>query len=215
MRAQFINGNVRAICPGCGGALSTFHFQDNARNYGSVVQSGASRKLFVLMSCGGCGRGGLATVADWSGQYLTGRLIEFYPAAIEQALLPAGVPDGVTAEFREAELCASVGAWRGASTLLRSALEKTLVENGYAKGSLKDRIDEAARDGVITAARQKRAHDDVRVLGNDVLHDEWRVVAEDEYAAAHLYAQRILEDFYDSRSEVEQILKQAGRLRAP
>jgi len=94
-------------------------------------------------------------------------------------------------------------------------LEKTLIENGYPKGSLKDRIDEAAKDGVITAARQKRAHDDVRVLGNDVLHDEWRELTEDEYDAAHYYAQRIIEDFYDSRAEVEALLKQAGRLAAP
>jgi len=63
-----------------------------------------ARKLFVLMSCGGCGRGGLATVEDSTGQYLGGRLVEFYPAAIERASLPSGVPKGVAAEFREAEL---------------------------------------------------------------------------------------------------------------
>ena len=215
MKAQFADGNVRATCAGCGRALSTFHFRDAGREYGSVVQAGAPRKIFTLMSCGGCGRGALATIEDRTGQYLGGRLIEFYPTAIERASLPAGIPDGLTAEFREAELCASVRAWRGASALLRSALEKTLIENGYTKGGLKDRIDEAAEDGVITAARQKRAHDDVRVLSNDVLHDEWREVTEDEYAAAHLSAQRILEDFYDSRGEVEQILKQAGRLKKP
>lgn len=215
MKAQFVDGNVRATCPGCGGALSTFHFRDAGREYGSVVQAGAPRKIFTLMSCGGCGRGALATIEDRTGQYLGGRLIDFYPTAVERSSIPTGVPGGVTAEFREAELCASIRAWRAASALLRSALEKTLVENGYARGSLKDRIDEAAKDGVITAARQKRAHDDVRVLGNDVLHDEWREVTEDEYAAAHLYGQRIIEDFYDSRAEVEQILKQAGRRKTP
>jgi len=216
MGIQFVNGNVRAICPDCGGAVSTFHFQDASHAYGSVVQgAGFPRKIFTLMSCGGCGRGALATVEDKVGQYSSGRLIEFYPTSIERASLPPGVPPGVTTEFREAELCASVRAWRGASALLRSVLEKTLIENGYTKGSLKDRIDEAAKDGVITAARQKRAHDDVRVLGNDVLHDQWREVTEDEYAAAHLYAQRILEDLYDSRAEVEQILRQTGRLATP
>ncbi len=214
MRAQFINGNVRTICPDCGGALSTFFFQGaGGGNLGSVTQGHRPRRIFTLMVCGGCGRGGLATIEDTTGSYLEVRLVEFYPTAIERASLPPGVPDGVTAEFREAELCASVGAWRGASALLRSALEKALITNGYARGSLKDRIDEAAKDGVITAARQKRAHDDIRVLGNDVLHEEWRAVTEEEYTAAHLYGQRIIEDFYDSRAEVEQILRQAGKIQ--
>jgi len=34
-------------------------------------------------------------------------------------------------------------------------------------------------------------------------------------AVAHLYAQRILKDFYDSRGEVGQILRQTGRLATP
>jgi hypothetical protein len=46
--------------------------------------------------------------------------------------------------------------------------------NGYVNGPLRDRIDEAAADGTITAARSRRAHEDIRVLGNDVLHEDWR-----------------------------------------
>jgi hypothetical protein len=95
---------------------------------------------------------------------------------------------------------------RPAKSWCEEPLRETLIENGYPKGTLKNRIDEAAKDGVITAARQKRAHDDVGVWGNHVLHDEWQWVAEGEYAAAHLHAQKILEDFYDSSGEVEQIL---------
>lgn len=74
------------------------------------------------------------------------------------------------------------------------------------------RIDDAAADGVITAARQKRAHDDVRVLGNDVLHEPWREVSPKEYEGARYYVQRILEDFYDSRAEVEATLVAKGRI---
>lgn len=140
-------------------------------------------------------------------------LDEFFPPAIDRLKLPDKVPGGVAAEFTEAEVCASVHAWRAASALLRSALEKTLAANGYDKGPLAGRIDEAAKDGVITAARQKRAHENVRVLGNDILHDEWREVTAEEYEDAHHYVQRILEDFYDHRGEVEGILKAAGRLQ--
>jgi hypothetical protein len=139
----------------------------------------------------------------------------FYPFSPERAPLPPDSPAGVVAEVCEAELCAAVRAWRAASALLRSALEKTLIANGYQNGSLKARIDEAAGDGVITAARQKHAQEDVRVLGNDVLHDEWRAVTAEEYEAAHHYVQRIVEDFYDHRAEVEATLIKAGRLPNP
>jgi hypothetical protein len=197
--------------------LSTFEYRGGARGeYGSVVQEIEGETTFyVLMSCGGCGRGGLATIYEPLGNRLEGMLVEFHPAAIDRAALPATVPPDLTADFREAELCASVAAWRGASALLRSVLEKTLIANGYTKGSLAARIDEAAADRVITASRQKRAHDDIRVLGNDVLHDEWREVTSDEYNSAHLYAQRILEDLYDLRGEVEQVLAKARRLKEP
>jgi hypothetical protein len=122
------------------------------------------------------------------------------------APLPDSVPQGIVAEFREAERCTSAGTYRAASALFRSVLEKTLKANGYTKGPLADKIDEAVADGVITPARAKRAHEDLRVLGNDVLHDEWREVAEDEVEAAHRYAQRILEDLYDDRPTVEATL---------
>jgi hypothetical protein len=52
----------------------------------------------------------------------------------------------------------------------------------------------------------------VRVLGNDVLHDEWREVKEGEFEEAHKYMQRILEDFYDLRPTVEARLKALKRI---
>ena len=78
-----------------------------------------------------------------------------------------------------------------------------------------DRIDAATWDRVITETRQKRAHENIRVLGNDVLHDDWREVSEDEFAEAHKYTQRILEDFYDDRTTVEARLKTQGRPFVP
>jgi hypothetical protein len=126
--------------------------------------------------------------------------------------LPAAVPEGVVKEYREAELCASVEAWRAASALLRSTLEKALKANGYTSGSLRDKIDKASDDGVITSARRQKAHDDIRVLGNEVVHDDWRPVDEAEVEAALHYAQRILEDLYDDRAAVEAVLKSKNRL---
>jgi hypothetical protein len=169
--------------------------------------------VYKLLRRASCGCGGLAEIHMRPGtNYAQGLLTAFYPRTIEKLPVPPGVPDGIKKEFEESELCASVQAWRAASALLRSTLEKTLRANGYKKGSLADRIDEAAADGVITAARSKRAHDNVRVLGNDVLHDDWREVVEEEFDDAHRYAQRVLEDLYDDRPSVEAILKAKGRV---
>jgi hypothetical protein len=210
MSAEFADGNVRANCPGCSGALTTFEFRTGGQSeFGTVTQN--NTVIYKLLRCAGCGRGGMATVFPGRG-YQTGQLLEFYPRTQETLIAPAAVPEGVIKEFREAELCASVSAWRAASALLRSVLEKTLRANGYSKGSLADKIDAAAADGIITAARSKRAHEEVRVLGNDIMHDGWRTVTEEEFDLAHHYSQRILEDLYDDRSSVETLLREKGRL---
>ena len=163
------------------------------------------------MRCAGCGRGGIAKIHD-NGTVRDGTLEEFFPLSIDHAKIPAGAPPGIEAEFRDAGKCAAFSAWRAASALLRSALEKTLKANGYTSGTLAAKIDLAAADGVITESRRKRAHDEVRVLGDDVLHDDWKAISSDDVEAATHYAQRILEDFYDDRPSVEALLKAKGRL---
>jgi hypothetical protein len=52
--------------------------------------------------------------------YANGLLERFYPRTIEMLRLPAGVPEGIKKEFEEAEICASVEAWRAAFALLRA-----------------------------------------------------------------------------------------------
>jgi len=221
MRTKYINGNIRARCPDCGGAVTTFEYKDSQHEFGSVIVNkqhqfkgkNFSRILYKMLRCAGCGRAGGATIHD-SGRVIDGVLETFYPVSVENVDIPDIVPAKITAEFREAELCASFGAWRAASAMLRSALEKTLNDNGYKRGVLRDKVDKAADDGIITEARRKRAHGDIRVLGNDVLHDEWREVKVEEVNAAHHYTQRILEDFYDERDSVEEILKEKGRIKS-
>ena len=220
MDPSYINGNVRARCPDCGGSVTTFECRDASREFGSVIIDSPLHKfegrtfdriLFILTRCAGCGRGGLAKIHD-TGGVRDGVLECFFPTSIERLPIPENVPREIAAEFYEAEACASLGTRRAASALLRSTLEKTLKANGYQDRTLMSNIDAAADDGIITDARRKRAHEDVRVLGNDVLHEEWREVDESEVAAAHHYVQRILEDFYDDRESVEAILVAKQRI---
>ena len=146
-------------------------------------------------------------------------LAEFFPFSIDSAQLSPSVPADIQAEFREAELCASVGARRGAAALLRSTLEKALVENGYtdqvAGRTLTAKINKATEDGVLTQPRKQSAQDIVKVLGDEVLHRDWREVEPEEVDRAHHYVQRILEDFYDDRPTVASILKDKKRFPPP
>jgi len=218
MPPRLIGIHVVAACPTCGSMGSTFEARHDASDFGEIVRAidesigldHYNAACYRLLRCATYGRGALATI--FTGARARNLLRDFYPRSVERAPLPDGVPKGIVNEVREAEVCASVNAWRAGSALLRSALEKTLGENGYVEGRLIDKIDAAAKDTVITAARQRSAHDDIRVLGNDILHDAWRVVTPDEYAAAHHYIQRIIEDFYDRRAEVESVLRAAKRL---
>jgi hypothetical protein len=211
---------VRARCPDCNGALSIFDYKEPSREFGYVVVDGRhqydektyDRIHWRILRCSGCGRAGLAKFHEGSNPTV---LESFHPRALASTPLPGAVPEGIQKEFREAELCMSVEAWRAASALLRSTLEKALKINGYTKGPLQQKIDEAADDGVITAARKQKAHDDIRVLGNEVVHDEWRAVTEEEVESALHYSQRILEDLYDDRTAVEQILIAKGKMKAP
>jgi hypothetical protein len=141
--------------------------------------------------------------------------VDFHPEAGEKYDLPMGVPAGIVSEFREAQRCLDSECTRAAAGMVRSVLDKVLRANGYKvkKGTpLEQQIDSAAVDGVITAARRRRAHDEIRVLGNDVLHDEWRSIDKEDVEAALHYAQRILEDFYDDRPSVLKQLRDAGKI---
>lgn len=221
MEPTAIDYGVKAICQDCGGAVSFFDYRDSSREFGyilinqqhSFTGTQFNRIQYRLLRCSGCGRGGLAKFHD-NGN-LPAILESFFPRALAVAPSPPIVPEGIVKEYREAELCASFEAWRAASALLRSTLEKTLKINGYTKGLLESKIDQAAEDGVITSARRQKAHDDIRVLGNEVVHDEWRLIDEEEVQAALHYTQRILEDFYDDRKAVDAVLIVKGRIPKP
>jgi hypothetical protein len=242
-RYNWQEDNVLALCPDCD-AITSFDTKghSNTRLGTVIVNQGHTyngtmyhRILWQAFRCAVCNRGAVAKIHD-QGNSQTAVLEDFIPRAVEKAALPAKVAEDIVKEFREAELDASNAAYRSASAMLRSVLEKTLKKNGYdvvevrdnqgnveldkqnnpkKSNRLIDRIDAAAWDKVITETRQKRAHENIRVLGNDILHDDWREVTEDEFSDAHKYCQRILEDFYDDRPTVEATLKAQGRPFVP
>lgn len=211
------HGNVTARCPGCNGALSTFEWRSNMSGEHGVIQT-TQNAQYRLFRCAGCGRGGLGAVTFNPSSSFPGinpRLEQFVPDVTERLPLPPTTPQGIQHEFREGEQCLDSGCFRAAAGMFRSVLDKTLRASGYKlkRGTrLEQQIDLAAGDGVITAARQRRAHEEIRVLGNDVLHDEWHAIPQEDVELARHYAHRILEDFYDDRTTTLQILRAAGRV---
>ncbi len=219
-------GNVIARCPGCDGGKSSYEYSAEGRPLGftKVVTRKPNRSYedcdiqFRLFRCAGCGRGGLGairmmnTLSEYPADIW--QLIWFYPEAKARLQLPKYTPKGIVSEFREAEICKENECFRASAAMFRSVLDKVLRNNGYKikqLRNLKEQIDAAAQDGVITEARKRKAHEDVRVLGNDVLHDEWREVKEEDVDQAHHYTQRVLEDFYDDRESVLKLIREAGR----
>lgn len=218
-------GNITARCPGCDGALSTYEWIAKGQALGIIDLPGAftfrdgagARAQHRLYRCGGCGRGGLALVYHNGHSFPIGReeLYDFYQEVGDRLKLPVNTPAGIQAEFREAEKCLATGCFRAAAGMFRSVLDKALRANGYKLKpgtNLQQQIDLAAADGIITAARQRRAHDEVRVLGNDVLHEEWKEIPPEDVEAAHHYVQRILEDFYDDRPSTLAVLRAKNRV---
>jgi hypothetical protein len=218
-------GNITARCLGCDGALSLYEFQQAGQGLGVVCktlrewhgwQETTYPVQFRLFRCVGCGAGGFGVIRMDSSRYPEGikELLDFRHEAPAPLTLPKGVPQGIVNEFREAERCLANHTHRAAAAMFRSVLDKTLRANGYKtkRERLQEQIDEAAADGVITSSRQKKAHEEIRVLGNDVLHDEWHPISEDDVEAAHHYTQRILEDFYDDREAVLKLLRSKQRV---
>ena len=220
MQPEFVAGNVRADCPDCG-VPSTFEFRDAGGHgeFGSITVNGTHafegaeypRIIYKLLRGTVCNRPGVAKLHARNNYVDESALESFWPKSLPIQKIPEGVPDPIEKELREAELCMSVEAWRGAAALLRSTLEKTLIANGYSEKKLYQKIEAAGADGVITSARRQRAQDIVRTLGNDVLHDEWRVVTKKEVEDAHHYVSRIIEDFFDDRDTVVRVLTEKGR----
>jgi len=215
---KYKNGLIKCICPDCN-AIANFNYKDSSREFGYVVINephqyngqNFSRIVYNLLSCTGCGRGGVAKI-HCNNNTQEGEVEDFYPVGIDKAKIPNNTPNEILAELNEAELCASVQAWRAGSAMLRSVLEKVLIQNGYAEKKLVDKIDAANKDGIITDSRTQKAHNEIRVLGNDILHDEWKAVTEEDFSVTYHYCQRIIEDFYDDRSTFENILKAKSRI---
>lgn len=221
MKPRFQNGKIIAQCSSkhCEGSITTYERTLDNKPLGDIVVDGThhykgynyNREIWSLLRCASCGSGGLVKI-HCDNDPNKGTLESFYPTSIEIKKLPQNVPEDIKSEFREAEKCFSFDANRASSGLIRSTLEKILKAHNYKTGSLEKKIDDAVIDGVLTASKAKRAHENIRILGNNVLHDEWREIDSTEVEESLHYAHRIIEEFYDDPTSVKAILIEKGRI---
>lgn len=230
-KIEWKGSSLTAGCWNCG-TIASFESALEGRRFGYLAVPGELHKrspmtsqphrIFQLLRCASCKHGALAVLQDWvvsnkPGEKIDGcRLEQLWPPAIDRLEVPEAVPDGIRSEFREAEDCIAFQAHRAASALFRSTLEKALKSSGYGdppgkRLDLFKRIEAAASDGVITDSRRQKAQDEVRVLGNEVVHDDWKAVSVEDAEAARHYTQRVLEDLYDDRQRVEALVTKKGR----
>jgi len=188
------------------------------------VRQDSIRASYQSCECLGCERGAMfkkyrfSTLSNPNNQ--TTFVAEFYPTTVQRYPLPRATPESLKFEFREAEKCLASNCNRAACAMLRSTLEKALKlngyedlnETGYDSMGLKNKITKASKDGVIHVARIKRAETDIKVLGDEVVHRDWREISTDEAMMVLTYTSQIIQDLYQDRDTVEGLLKEKGRI---
>lgn len=215
--AEIRGNNFVARCVVCDEALSSYEAQSSfSESFTSWFESRnghrchGKRLHFVFCKCTGCGMGAIAKyIEDVDG---IKHLRDFYPEAPIKLKLPSNTPKDILSEFRSAERCASIHEYRPAGAMLRSTLEKVLNDHGYDERYLTNNINNATKEGVLTIALQKRAFNIVKALGDEILHQSWRNITEEQYEDSHEYTQRIIENFYDDPETVREILIEKKRI---
>ena len=142
-------------CPHCNVAqplLSAIH------SFNTSSASGSTRKwrVYTCSRCGGAILGATTNAADL--------ITEIYP---KPETLEEGIPTRAAAFLQQA--LESIHAPSGCIMLCASSVDAMLKEKGLKKGSLYSRVEQAAKDGLITSEMSLWAHE-VRLDANDERH---------------------------------------------
>jgi hypothetical protein len=156
-------------CPHCSidkpNLKKVFHIETNNHQ-------GISKRLWGIYVCSRCG----GIVSAWSSGW-QGMVVGVYPSTEKvDAIIPAPAHDYLQQALN------SIHAPAGAVMLAASAVDAMFKSKGYKEGSLYKRIDEAAKNHLITADMAQWAHE-VRLDANDQRHaDEQFALPSEEIA---------------------------------
>ena len=106
------------------------------------------------------------------------------------------IPEGVAGFFKEAHDAFSIGAHRAVLLLVRSVIEATAKDKHITSGSLVQKINNLASEGLIRTGTKEMAHA-LRILGNDMAHgDIDQVPSAEDADDALTIARFVLDDVY-------------------
>jgi hypothetical protein len=146
---------------------------------------GQNRRFWIAYACSRCG-GVLIAASDDEHGYVQ----EMYPEALDVDEL---IPEPAHSYLSQA--LDSLHAPAGSVMLSASAVDAMLKAKGYNKGTLNQRIDQAAQDHLITSEMAKWAHD-VRLDANEPRHaDESAPLPSDDDAKRSLSFSMALGEF--------------------
>lgn len=102
---KYENGLIKCICPDCN-AVANFDYRNSSREFGYITierrhyYKGVhfERIVYILFSCTGCGRGGIAKI-HYDGNPQVGEVEDFYPVGINKVKVPSNTPNEILYEL--------------------------------------------------------------------------------------------------------------------
>ena len=143
-------------CPHCGVNKPSLIVRGTVE---TTTHGGGNKRIWKFYPCSRCG--GVVTAAARS---QSGSIIEMYPT-------PKDVDESIPARAKDylSQAINTIHAPAGSVMLSASAVDAMLKEKNYKDGSLYDRINQAAKDNLITDDMAKWAHE-IRLDANDQRH---------------------------------------------
>lgn len=185
------------VCPHC---QSMSSFTASVTHSGGSAPSGYSHAYLKCQNFE-CQRniGGLVNGHDGQSLY------DWWPKHVGGKDFP-DVPEHIASTADEAHQCLSIGAHRGAIALARAVVEATAKDHGVIEGVLDKKIDELAKQGVISEAMKDAAHE-IRFAGNEVAHADLaeEPINEEDAQEVLQLMDAILTRVYQEPAQVERV----------
>ena len=149
-------------CPHCGRANPTL--QRWGEPFSTETNTSNNRRFWGIYVCRSCGGVVSAYARNTNDRVMTHGVARIYPSV---TVIDESIPEKPRELLRQAQN--TLHAPAGSIMLSASAIDAMLKEKGCTVGSLYDRIDKAAADGLITADMATWAHQ-IRLEANDQRH---------------------------------------------
>ncbi len=126
------------------------------------------------------------------------------PKALDKEFLD--VPPAIAAAASEVHSCLSIHASRAAIAVARAVVEATAKDKGITGGSLQQKIDKLAGQGLIRDHTRQAAHE-LRLDGNSIAHGDLATQPPDSTEAEEIVAlmDELLEEVYQQPARVARV----------